>query len=926
MATKRYDGITKRLAACILGALLVMAALCPAAQAEETEQKTVRVGYVNAATYEEGGEGEYKRGSGYEYLQKISYITGWKYEYVYGSFKECYEKLVSGDIDLFGNVSYKPERAELFDFSSYPQGKDSYLLYTTREHTELTGGDILQLNGSRIGVTAGSFQEGLLADWLTKNHIQATTLRYDGYDALMAALEAGELDAIATPDLSTSYGYLPIIDIGFSDYYFAVSKARPDLLAELNEALYEIQNSELDYNNQLVSRYHNELSNGLLLSAKEKAWLSAHGNVIRLGYLRDNLPYSDRDAQGELTGIMETVADTLEAQFGIDVEAICFDTVAQIEQALESGQIDICGPVYSDFYLAEQRDYVLTNAMISTTPVVIYKSSSTPEDSLNVIAVSETSMFTADVVGVLFPEAQTVTFANIEECLNAVVSGRAGSTLGTSSRLNILLSPRDADELQFSEIAKKVEVCMTTTKANRAAASICSKGISLSSNMLSGTVLMQNAYAPRTMTVQEFMRQHLNEVMAIALLVVLVLVYLLYRAHAASKQLAAALTQAQSANIAKTTFLNSMSHDIRTPMNAIIGFTNIALKQEPKPEVKSCLTKIGESADHLLMLINDVLDISRIESGKIKCQPKPVDITAITDAVLDITNGFLLNRSLTFTVNRAPLETPYVLADAVRIREVLVNILSNAVKFTNDGGTIRFDASYRPGADRKHIVVRYVVSDTGVGMTEEFRAHIFEEFAQEHSGARTHYKGTGLGMAITKRYVDLMGGTIAIDSEKNKGTTVTVELPMALTDGDAAVKPEALAVRGNLHGVRVLLAEDNELNAEIATIQLEEQGMQVTLATDGRHAVELFKNHPEDTYDVILMDIMMPEMDGYEATRAIRRMHERPDGRAIPIIAMTANAFAEDVQKSMDAGMNGHLSKPIVMDEVVKTIARNLNR
>ena len=382
---------------------------------------------------------------------------------------------------------------------------------------------------------------------------------------------------------------------------------------------------------------------------------------------------------------------------------------------------------------------------------------------------------------------------------------------------------------------------------------------------------------------------------------------------------------AESANSAKSTFLNNMSHDIRTPMNAIIGFTNIALKQNPKPEIKSCLEKIGDSSEHLLTLINDVLDISRIESGKIQFTPSPVDIVAVADTVVNVTSGFLTNRNIKFDCKLEKPEKRYVLADAVRIREVLVNILGNAVKFTNDGGTICFEASYLPGVDERHILARYRIADTGVGMSEDFIGHIFDEFSQEESSARTQYKGTGLGMAITKRYVDLMGGRISVESQKGVGSTFTVELPMELTDGRRIQKEDYAADSGDFTGVKVLLAEDNELNAEIATIQLEELGIQVTRATDGMQAVRAFAENPPGAFDVILMDIMMPEMDGYEATAAIRALPNRPDALRIPIIAMTANAFAEDVQASMDAGMNGHLSKPIVMGEVVKTIARNLN-
>ena len=393
-----------------------------------------------------------------------------------------------------------------------------------------------------------------------------------------------------------------------------------------------------------------------------------------------------------------------------------------------------------------------------------------------------------------------------------------------------------------------------------------------------------------------------------------------------NQRLEDAVHTAENASRAKTTFLNNMSHDIRTPMNAIIGFTNIAMKHQPKPEVKGCLQKISESSEHLLTLINDVLDISRIESGKIKFAPIPVDIGMVTDTVLSIMYGFLSNRNIAFHTLLAEPEARFVLADAVRIREVLVNILGNAVKFTADGGAITFETRYLPGADDRHIVVRYRVSDTGVGMSEEFIAHIFDEFSQEEYSARTQYKGSGLGMAITRRYVDLMGGTIAVESEKGKGSTFTVELPLELTDERRVQKQDMRPIETDLTGVRILLAEDNDLNAEIAMVQLEEMGIQVTRTANGQETVDTFAKHPPDTFDLILMDIMMPQMNGYDATAAIRAMADRPDARQIPIIAMTANAFAEDVQKSLEAGMNGHLAKPIVMDEVVKTIARNLSR
>lgn len=417
-------------------------------------------------------------------------------------------------------------------------------------------------------------------------------------------------------------------------------------------------------------------------------------------------------------------------------------------------------------------------------------------------------------------------------------------------------------------------------------------------------------------------------IVGLVLLMICLWTYFVYRKSKEEEQkqkqlLLEAAEKADAANKAKSTFLFNMSHDIRTPMNAIVGFTDIALHQNSVAEIHDSLEKVRESSKHLLSLLNDVLDLSRIESGKAVFFPEPVDITKLTDDVLAIMNGLLYNRDLKFEVYRERPKNPYVLADATRIREVLTNFLSNAVKFTKDGGTVTLYISSHPGEDDKHIVARYIVKDNGIGMSEEFQKKLFKPFSQEDDrGARTQYKGTGLGMAIAKEYVEMMGGSIAVESQKGVGTTFTVEIPLELTEQGIRQKQEE-PVHHDLTGVNVLMAEDNDLNAELATVMLEDAGMAVTRAFDGKEAVELFKNHPQGTYDIILMDIMMPNMDGHQAAKTIRAMGtERPDAATIPIIAVSANAFAEDIKASLDSGMNGHVSKPLNMKEVTDTIAK----
>ena len=412
------------------------------------------------------------------------------------------------------------------------------------------------------------------------------------------------------------------------------------------------------------------------------------------------------------------------------------------------------------------------------------------------------------------------------------------------------------------------------------------------------------------------------------LLLICLYTYYVYQKSKAEEQkqkqlLMNAAEEADAANKAKSAFLLSMSHDIRTPMNAIIGFTNIALHQNMVSDIHDSLEKVQQSSNHLLSLLNDVLDFSRIESEKVTISPEPVDITQLTDNVQAIMNGLLYNRDLKFEVHRESLKNPYVLADVVRIREVLVNLLGNAVKFTKDGGEITLDISSYPGADEKHIITRYVVRDNGIGMSEEFQKKLFDPFSQEdYANARTLYKGTGLGMAITKKYVDMMGGSIAVESKKGVGSTFTVEIPMELTE-QAIPSEQKQHLHRDLTGIHVLMAEDNDLNAELATIMLEDAGMTVTRASDGKEVVDLFKNHPRGTYDLILMDIMMPNMDGHQAAKAIRALGiERSDAVTIPIIALSANAFIDDIQESLDSGMNDHISKPINREELIDTITK----
>ena len=888
---------------------------------EMSEAKTVRVGYFTSRNFQEGGADEHKRGAGYEYLQKIASLTGWNYEYVYAPFGECLEMLENGEIDLMGDVNYTLDRSRRMRFSAYPQGSEEFWLFTNRKHEALAEGGYSALEGCHIGVNSDTYPEKLLEQWLETKQIEATVVSCTDDQALAY----GTLDAVVAPGLIMDSDAVSITSIGGGDYYFAVNTKRLDLLSELNAAMAEINTIDSDYSRKLVAQYENKSSRKFLLNRQEKKWLEEHENTIRVGYFEDKFPFSGtRD--GDLAGILKTVLDTIAQQYGITITAQAYATTDEMRAALEKNEIDLAGPVIRDLDVFEQMGAVATDAIYELTPVVIYKDHSFDENSA-VIATTGASLYSDQIVSVSSKDVTTRKFATFDECLQAILDGEADATIIASARINELNDNPLMKKLSFAEIANRQKLVLVTMKNDRRVVTIVNKAIAQSASLLNGVVLAENSVTNDRVTLHEVIQANAGTVMFIAVAIIGVLLLLLSRLVVGQRKLEAALAEAReanAANVAKTTFLNSMSHDIRTPMNAIIGFTNIALSMGPEEKIRNCLEKIMKSSDYLMSLINDVLDISRIESGKIKYEPVPCDITEITDTVLAVAHGFLQGRNIEFVVERATPTAKYVYADELRIREVLINILSNAIKFTKDGGTIRFEVEDQPVGDGKHVQVRYRISDTGIGMSEEFQAHLYEEFAQENDGARTNYKGTGLGMAITKRYVDMMNGEIHVKSRQGIGTTFTVELPLRIAETAPDTKEKCSCTERDLQGVRVLMAEDNDLNAEIAITLLEEKGLVVTRAVDGQDVLDQFRAAPARSFDLILMDIMMPQMNGYEATQAIRSMSDRPDGRTIPIVAMTANAFAEDIAAAHAAGMNGHLAKPIDMDEVVKVICRVL--
>ncbi|MGM9600311.1 MAG: ATP-binding protein [Faecousia sp.] len=953
---KRLEGsmfIIRKMLVTILCLTALLTAVCPMTASAEGP-RTIRVGYFAFPGYHElhqSENGPQGSGYGFDFLQLLRRYTNLNYAYVgyEDSWRDMQQMLRDGQIDMVTSARKTSQREKEFAFSN-PIGTSFAELCVRSDDSRYQHNDYGSFDGMTIGVLRANSRNDDLATLAREKGFTYYAVEYDEEAELTEALRNGEVDGIVASSLRKHTGEKVVARFALEEFYVIVRKEDTELLDEINKGIEQMDINEGDWRNKLYYKYTtNNLESVLSFTQEEQAYIRAVQSgekVITACAQPDRDPYSYVE-NGELVGIIPEYFDYLMEMAGLPYTVMVAQNRTQYYDWAMTDAVDI----YMD--ISPERNTILQeDSGISTDPYIhLTMSRVTKKDfqgTIHTVAVAYDQLYDGIDID-LAENVQAIPYDTRHDAMQAVKDGTADACYVYTYMAEKFVNQNPEGELIF-HIVNKPAVGLSVTirpTTDHALISILNKCLKADQSLIMDELVEKYThYAQPDVTLAQFVRN--NPWFLVALLAVLLsvgtVIFLTLRNNRNMRAIAEerieyanrmkenntrleeSIKQAQSANIAKTTFLNNMSHDIRTPMNAIIGFTNIALKQQPKPEIQNCLEKISDSSEHLLTLINDVLDISRIESGKTRYTPTPVDITTVTDAVLDITNGFLINRDLTFTVSRANLENPYVLADAVRIREVLVNILSNAVKFTGDGGTIHFETDYRPGEDDRHIVVRYRIADNGVGMSEEFLKRIFEEFAQEDNGARTQYKGTGLGMAITKRNVELMGGTITVESKKGVGSTFTVELPMELTDEKTADQQELPHIRERLRGIRALMAEDNDLNAEIAEIQLEECGMQVIRAVDGQDAVAIFASESAGTFDLILMDIMMPRMNGYEAAKAIRTMKDRPDGCAIPIIAMTANAFAEDVQRSLDAGMNGHLSKPIVMDEVVKTIARNLNR
>ena len=934
----------------ILGMWMMLSVYCQAAEThnDEKQPQTIRVGSFED-TFNYVDKNGVRQGYGYELMQALAGYTGWKFEYVKCDWSNCFDKLENGEIDIMGDISYTDERAQKMLFPEEPMGEEKYILYADLSNLDIGTYDFKFMDGKRVGVLMDREPEIMLTEWENKNGIHTEHVNVNNDDDVEKKLANHEIDCFVSLEESlwSEQGISSVTTIGKSGIYFAINRERSDIKTELDYAMRQLEQDSPFFKADLYKKYFT-LDYNQSLTGEEKSWLEEHGS-IRIGFLNnDPAIFSMDEETGKLNGMLAEyisyAKDCLGNQrlkFGIQE----YDDYNEMLRALQDHEIDMIFYVGRNPDLAEKKGYTLTNTAWTYSLMAVTDEKYFNENEAYSVAVVKEHEALKQHIAFSYPHWKLIDCDSLADATDMVFHQKADCFLmGTSQALKY----DNNRDFKSIPLTKTMEACFAVRGGEGTLLSILNKTLkTMPSDMLTSTLAIYDSTADKV-TFYDFVKDNMLAFFATAgffglSIIAIILVFLrkARKAEAAAKlaandtqklndKLEIALKKAEDASLAKTRFLNNMSHDIRTPMNVILGYAQLMedeLKGKDMPETSEHLEKLKQSGNLLLSIINNVLDMAKIESGKMEINENYGRLGAIRQSLFEIfeDEAKKKNLALHYTIN---VEHEHILTDTTKVKEIFVNILGNAIKYTPPGGSVIMSVEELPCNEPGYIIVRNRVSDTGIGMSEDYLTEIFEAFTREQNTTKSKIAGTGLGMSIVKKYVDLLGGTIEVESEPGKGSTFTVTLKHKIADESYYVKKhleESGISREILKNRSILLAEDNDLNAEIAAVILERGGLKVERVEDGLQCISRITEMPAGTYDVILMDIQMPKMDGYKATQTIRNLSDQ-EKACIPIIAMTANAFEEDKRAAIAAGMNGHIAKPIQVDKLLSILAEMIRQ
>ena len=933
-----------------LGIWMVLTVHCRAAETnnDEKQSQIIRVGSFED-TFNYVDKNGVRRGYGYELMQALAGYTGWKFEYVKCDWSDCFDKLENGEIDIMGDISYTDERAQKMLFPDEPMGEEKYILYADLSDTDIGMSDFKSLDGKRVGVLMDTEPEIMLTEWENKNGIHTEHVNVNNDDDVEKKLANHEIDCFVSLEESTwsEQGISSVTTIGKSGIYFAINKERSDIKTELDYAMRQLEQDSPFFKADLYKKYFT-LDYIQVLTGKEKVWVEEHGG-IQIGFLNnDPAIFSMDEETGKITGMLAEYISYAKDCLGnqtLEFNIHAYDDYDEMIQALQNREIDMIFYAGRNPYFAEQNGYALTNTAWTYSLMAVTDEEKFDENKVYTVAVPKEKYALKQHIAFSYPEWKLVDCDSLDNAADMVIQEKADCFLMGASQALIY---DNSQNFKSVPLTKTMEACFTVREGEGSLLSILNKTIkAMPSDMLTSALAIYDSTADKV-TFSDFIKDNLLVFLAtvgfLALSIIGIILVLLRKARKAeavaklaakdtkklNDKLEIALKKAEDASLAKTRFLNNMSHDIRTPMNAILGYAQLMeeeLKEKDLPETSDHLEKLQQSGNLLLSIINNVLDMARIESGKMEIDENYGRIEDIRQTLFEIfgDEAKKKNIALHYTIN---VEHEHILTDTTKVKEIFVNILSNAIKYTPSGGSVMINIDELVCDEPGYMMVRTRVSDTGIGMSQDYLTKIFDAFTRERNTTKSKITGSGLGMSIVKRYVDLLGGIIDVESEPGKGSTFTVTLKHRIADESYYVKKhdEGSGTASKiLEGKNILLAEDNDLNAEIAEAILERAGLKTERVEDGIQCVNKITKMPVGTYDMILMDIQMPRMDGYKATQAIRHLPDK-DKACIPIVAMTANAFEEDKRDAVAAGMNGHIAKPIQIDKLLSMLAEVLRQ